>query len=149
MKRQAAWFLTIIAAFTAFSSCRSFRTAKENHPNASLPLASANVTSSTIAALSDKICLKEGDSASGETILTRDDFTGYDSSCNNQNGKYQLTFYLTADGQKALSEKTKELVGKSVSLWEGDELIASVSVMEPITGDSFCIDVDKSKIDKI
>lgn len=95
-------------------------------------------------AVADNISLKEGTAIDGAAVLESSDFIGFHYDYNEEAQSYTFIFKLTDDGQEKMTEATAKFAETSgeLSLWAGDELIASPWVMSAITGDEFAMTMD-------
>lgn len=91
--------------------------------------------------VANNFSLKTGTNFDGNTVLESADFIGFSYKYDKSQKEYIFSFKLTDEGQKKMTDVTTKLAETSgdLSLWIGDELIASPKVMEPITGDAFNI----------
>lgn len=108
-------------------------------------------TQDELYAVSDNLSLKVGTNFDGETVLGSADFIGFNYKFNESQQEYSFTFRLTDKGREKMTEATTELAEThgDLSLWMGDELISSPKVMEPITGDSFAVNIVEVDEDNI
>jgi preprotein translocase subunit SecD len=135
MKKYIGLFLMLVLLLTTISACNFQKTKQQNTTTSS----SLNMNT-----LSGNFSMKVGNSLEGETILTSQDFKGFSYKYNEKQSEYQITLYFTSDGQKIFSEKTKELIGQTISVWLSNELIVSPKVMEQINDSSFVFTINKS-----
>ncbi|MBN7772269.1 hypothetical protein [Clostridium aminobutyricum] len=149
MRKKFLAVLLIITILVGFSACGDPKT-KDDTPNkGNSPAKSSETQKADLYAVTETLCVKDGENYAGETILTTIDFAGFKYNFSESQETLFIYFKLTDEGQKTLNEKTYKYVAAPgfLSIWVGDELICTNKLWSQITTDEFVVLVKDIKED--
>lgn len=114
-------------------------------------LVGCSSSGNSLLSVTDAVCFKEGSAAGGKVVIASGDIVGFYSEYDEGNDAYQIVFKLTENGKELFSTETTKLAeeGGGLSLWVGDEKIASPRVMAPITDGAVALSFDEENINII
>ncbi len=126
MKKLMVFLLVCISL--TFCGCNNF--------NSKIHSATSSISDSSDEKIADNVCFRKGNNADDEIVLTSKDIMSVISKYDDINEKYVIDILFNADGTKKFGEITKELAETNgvISIWVGDEKIASPNVQSEITG---------------
>ena len=79
------------------------------------------------------VTFREGTTSGGRVVLSSGDIVGFHTKYTKFNHSYEIAFELTEAGRKKFAEETTKLLGNTVSIWAGNDLLNSSEVEAPIT----------------
>ena len=79
-----------------------------------------------------KIYFRTGETVEGSILLTNSDMEGFYTVCDEVEKQYGIIFVFTEEGSQILAETTKERIGEKISIWIGEECLASPTIFAAI-----------------